>query len=460
MDPTGEASRDWSRSAAAYEHGRRSVGGGAATSVRAGWRPHPLFFTHGSGPRIVDVDGHSYVDHVLGWGPLLLGHAHPVVTAAAHAQLDRGVLFGSSSPAEVTAARRFLAALGWAERMLWTNTGTEAVQIALRLARAHTGRDVVVKLGGGYHGWHDTVLAGYRDYGDDGVARGHSAGQPASALTDLRVARYGDLPGTAALLEREAGRVAAILVDPTSSNTGSVEPPPGYLAGLRALADTHGAVLIFDEVVSGLRLSLAGATGRFGVVPDLATYGKAIGSGIAVAAVAGRGDVVDLVTRGVVHSGTFNGNPLATAAVLATLDVLGADGVYPALDRAAVALADDLRAVAVRAGHVVDVRALGATVVATPGVERVAGPDDFLRADPTWWSHELIPRMLAHGIYLLPGGRLFLSTEHGAAEHDETVAAFAAVLTRIRPPVTARPPSRTATHRGRPTWDSSTGRSS
>lgn len=439
---------EWNLSRAEFERCRASVGGGVATSVRATWRPHPLFFESGRGARIVDIEGNSYIDHVLGWGPLLLGHAHPRITAAAHAQIDRGVLFGSGSRSEVDAAEKLLAALGWAERMLWTNTGTEAVQIALRLARAHTGRDLVVKLGGAYHGWHDTVLASYRDYGRGGAAVPHSAGQPASALRDLRVGLYNDLAGTAALLEREAGRVAAVLVDPTSSNTGSVEPAPGYLAGLRELADEHGAVLIFDEVVSGLRLGLAGAVGRFGVQPDLAVYGKAVGSGHAVSAVAGRGDIVDRVASGAVHSGTFNGNPLATAAVAATLEVLGEPQVYPAIERTARALVDGLGKAAVDAGHTVAVHALGATVLLAPGLTAVAGPDDFLRADWDWWSTRLAPEMLARGIYLLPGGRLFLSTEHGPAETAETVAAFAASLAVVPPPSAPSRPEPTDT--GRP----------
>ncbi|MFC7106827.1 aminotransferase class III-fold pyridoxal phosphate-dependent enzyme [Nonomuraea rubra] len=155
----------WSSSKALWERACRSIGGGVASSVRGGVYPHQLYFESGKGAHLVDIDGDRYIDYVLGWGPLLLGHGHPAILEAAHAQLDRGIMFGGGNMHEVVAAERFLGALGWAERLLWTNTGTEAVQIALRLARAHTGRDIVVKLGGGYHGWHDTVLASYMGYG-------------------------------------------------------------------------------------------------------------------------------------------------------------------------------------------------------------------------------------------------------------------------------------------------------
>jgi glutamate-1-semialdehyde 2,1-aminomutase len=428
----------WAASKAEWERATRSVGGGIASSIRGSVRPHQLYFESGRGARLTDIEGNQYVDYVLGWGPLLLGHRHPRITEAAHAQLDRGVLFGGGSVHEVQAAERFLRALGWANRMLWTNTGTEAVQIALRLARAHTGRDVVVKLGGGYHGWHDTVFASYKGYGHGGAAVPHSLGQPASALFDLRIGLYNDLDACVDLFAREPGRIAAVLVDPTSSNTGSVTPKPGFLEGLRTLCDEQGAVLVFDEVVSGLRLGLAGATGRFGVTPDLATYGKAIGGGFAVSAVAGRGEIVDLVTRGAVHSGTFNGNPLAAAAVSATLDVLTEEGVYSHIEATSADLVRGLRAVAAAAGHVVAVHGLGATALVAPGLTEVTGPDDFLAADWDWWNTLVVPEMLARGIYLLPSGRMFLSTEHGAAETQQLVDAFADTLSTVRPPAVKR----------------------
>jgi glutamate-1-semialdehyde 2,1-aminomutase len=431
----------WSNSKDLWERACRSIGGGVASSVRGGVRPHQLYFESGSGARLVDIDGDSYVDYVLGWGPLLLGHAHPAVTAAAHAQLDRGIMFGGGNVPEVVAAERFLEALGWAERLLWTNTGTEAVQIALRLARAHTGRDVVVKLGGGYHGWHDTVFASYKGYGRGGRAVPHSKGQPASALAALRVGLYNDLDSCAALFAAEPGRIAAVLVDPTSSNTGSVVPQPGYLEGLRRLCDANGALLVFDEVVSGLRLGLSGAAGRFGVTPDLATYGKAIGSGFAVSAVAGRGDVVDLVMRGAVHSGTFNGNPLAMSAVTATLDTLSRPGVYDRIEETGAALVDGVRAAAAAAGHEVATHSLGATAMIAPGLTRLSGPEDYVQADWQYWNDLVVPALLERGVYLLPGGRLFLSTEHGPAETGETVAAFAAAFQALPAPRVAAVPA-------------------
>ncbi|GIH78167.1 aspartate aminotransferase family protein [Planobispora longispora] len=424
----------WSASKTALDRAQRSIGGGVTSSVRSSVKPHQIYFASGNGPRIVDIEDNSYIDYVLGWGPLLLGHAHPQVGAAVKAQLDRGTLFGGGNLTEIVAAEKFLAALGWAERLLWSNTGTEAVQIALRLARSHTGRDVVIKLGGGYHGWHDTVFASVVVYGGGGSAIPHSAGQPASSLADLRVGLYNDLDACAALFAAEPGRVAAVLVDPTSSNTGSVVPAPGFLEGLRRLCDEHGALLIFDEVVSGLRLGLAGATGRFGVTPDLATFGKAIGGGLGASAVAGRADIIDLVTRDTVHSGTFNGNPLAMAAVDATMDVLSADGVYPQIENTSRTLVEGIRAAAAKTGHTIAVHGIGATALVAPGLPEITGPDDFITADWHWWDDLLVPEMLARGVYLLPHGRLFLSTEHGPAEVAETVAAFAEVFAMLPPP--------------------------
>ncbi|MGY1746532.1 aspartate aminotransferase family protein [Blastococcus sp. SYSU D00695] len=404
------------------------------SGVRAGAKPHQIYFESAKGARMTDIDGNSYIDYVAGWGPLLLGHAHPAVTAAAHAQLDRGIMFGGGSREEVLAAESFLEALGWAGRMLWTNTGTEAVQIALRLARAHTSRDVVVKLGGGYHGWHDTVMASYYNYGRGGQPIPQSLGQPASSIQDLRIGLYGDLEQLAGLFAAEPGKIAAVLVDPTSSNTGAVTPPPGYLEGLRRMCDENGTVLIFDEVVSGLRLGLSGASGRFGVTPDLATFGKAIGSGFPVSAVAGRADIIDLVTKGAMHGGTFNGNPLSMSAVIATLETLSQPGVYERIEQNASALADGIQAAANSAGRDVHVHHLGAVALVGPGLTQLNGPDDWMVADWDYWSAQVIPAMLAHGIYLLPGGRLFLSTEHGEAETAETVAAFEKVFAELPAP--------------------------
>ena len=424
----------WSASKAEFERACRSIGGGLASSVRGSSRPHQIYFESGRGARLVDIEGNGYVDYALGWGPLLLGHVHPRVTDVIQAQLERGVLFGGGNRHEIRAAEKLLTAIGWADRLLWTNTGTEAIQIALRLARAHTGRDVVVKIGGGYHGWHDTVLASCRDYGEGGSPVPHSKGQPASSVRDLRVALYNDLSVAEALFAAEPGRIAAVLIDPTSSNTGCVAPAPGYLEGLRRLCDEHGALLVYDEVVSGLRLGLDGAAGRFGVAPDLAAYGKAIGSGLGAAAVAGRADVIDLVTQGVLHSGTFNGNPLSTATVEVTLDVLGEDGVYPRIEETAQALADGVRAAAAEAGHTLAVHHLGATVLAAPGLSSMTGPDDYFAADWQWWNELVAPAMLTRGIYLLPSGRLFLSTAHGADEVSETVAAFTDVFAEVASP--------------------------
>ncbi|BAL87948.1 putative aminotransferase [Actinoplanes missouriensis 431] len=424
----------YERSRAELERAYRSIGGAVGSGMRRSMKPHQLFFDTAEGSRVVDVDGNEYVDYVLGWGPLLLGHRHPRVVAAVTDQLQRGDMFGAGHRLEYVAAEKLLTALGWAERLLWSNTGTEAVQSALRLARAATGRNLVIKMGGGYHGWHDTVLASIYDYSEAPKPTPHSLGQAPSSLLDLRVAAYGDLDAATALFEAERGNVAAVLVDPVSSNTGTVTPPPGYLEGLRELCDTHGALLIFDEVVTGLRTGLAGVAGRpGGVVPDLATYGKAIGSGFPVAAVAGRGEVIDLVVEGVSHSGTYNSHPLSMAAVAATIDVLSEPGVYDRLNSTASQLVAGFTAAAAETGHTIAVNALGTIVQVVAGVDQINSPYDYLVGD--WEYGDLLNEELtARGVFCLPGGRFFLSTAHTAGDIAHTVDAVRSAMQAIRKP--------------------------
>jgi glutamate-1-semialdehyde 2,1-aminomutase len=414
----------WSRSKALHESSHHVISGGVTSSVRASMLPHPLYFESGKGARLVDVEGNSYIDYALALGPLILGHAHPALVEAVQTQVEKGTIFGSGNRLEIEAARKLLGALGWAERVLWTNTGTEAVQVALRMARAATGRDVVIKLTMAYHGWHDSVTAGPAQ--DGGRPTPGTLGQPAASIENLRISGF-DSDSCAAIFAAEPGKVAAVIIDPMLADRE-------LLLALRRLCDENGALLILDEVVSGLRLGLAGGAGYYDVVPDLATYGKALGGGIPVAAVAGRAQVLDVVNRGAMHAGTFNGNVLSMAAVLTVLDVLSEPGVYDRLDETGDALAEGMRGVFAHAGHDIVVHHVTGCISVVPGVPESVGIAGFAAADWRYWSELVLPGLLERGVYATGWGRFLLSTAHSADEVAETVEAFADILSQIRAP--------------------------
>ncbi|WP_434080493.1 aspartate aminotransferase family protein [Sanguibacter sp. Z1732] len=311
----------WPASEQAWERTKGSLAGGVSTGLRAAMKPHPLFFEGGSGPRLTDLDGHSYLDYVLGWGPVILGHGHPGLTEAVQRQLPLGATYGSGHLLEAEVAEKVLERIPGTERVLWSNTGSEATQVALRLARGVTGRQRFIKFGGHYHGWSDSMLIGYRP-GTDGTLGLGSQGQNPNALNDLHLVEWGDLATATELAQSSEADIAAIILEPVMANSGVLEPPAGFLEGLRELCDATGAVLIFDEVITGFRIDTGGAVTRYGVRPDLVVLAKAIAGGYPLAAVAGRAEIIDRTTSGIVHAGTYNGNPVVLAAGGATLDAL------------------------------------------------------------------------------------------------------------------------------------------
>ena len=427
----------WPASERAWERTKASLGGGVSTGLRASMKPHPLFFQGGSGPRLTDLDGNTYVDYVLGWGPVILGHAHRGLTDAVAAQLPRGATYGSGHLLEAEVAEKVLARIPGAERVLWSNTGTEATQVALRLARATTGRRRFVKFGGHYHGWSDPMLVGYRP-GADGTLGLGSQGQSPSVLDDLSLANWGDLETTAEVLRSPGSDIAAVFCEPVLCNSGVLEPPPGFLEGLRELCDATGTVLVFDEVITGFRISSGGAVTRYGVTPDLVVLAKAIAGGFPLAAIAGRADIIERTSNGVVHAGTYNGNPVALAAGGATLDALAAPEVYDDFERRGAALADGMRTTLARHGVPATVKQVGPVVQCIAGVEGALTFDDFMAADQAFYDR-LSVQMLRRGVFTLPGGRWYVSTAHTDADIAESVAvlddALAATLTEGPGPV-------------------------
>lgn len=296
-------------------------------------RPHPLFVREARGAYVWDLDGDRYVDYLMAWGPLLLGHSDPRILEAVRHVAGTMQVVGTSHELEYLAAEAVLEAVPHGERLLWSNTGTEAVQVALRLARAATGRRRIVKFAKSYHGWHDTVYAGLSEEDSGKSAVPASKGQSLSVLDDLVVASFNDVHMAEQLLSAAEERdIAAVLLDPVMSNAGVEAPDPDFLQTLRAMCDRRGVVLIFDEVIAGFRLARGGAAEKYGVPPDLSVFGKAMAGGFTQSAVVGRAELVDQVTDGVVHAGTFNGNPIALAAVEATMRVLADPAVYEELE--------------------------------------------------------------------------------------------------------------------------------
>ncbi len=413
----------WPASAAAWERAKRSLAGGVSTGMRASMKPHPLFFRRGEGPRLFDLDGNTYLDHVLGWGPVILGHGHPELTAAVASRIGDGATFGAGHPLEYEAAERVVAAIPGAERVLWSNTGSEATQVALRIARAATGRRRLIKMIGHYHGWSDASLLGYRPDAAGRLDALGSQGQRASVLEDVSLAPFGDLDAVAQVLSDARSDIAAVFVEPVLCNSGVIPPPQGYLAGLRALCDRHGVVLVFDEVITGFRLAYGGAVEKYGVRPDLVVLAKALAGGYPLSAVAGRADLLDRVVSGVVHAGTYNGNPVVLAAAVATLDVLGRGGVYPAFDARGRELADGMRSAIARHGVHGVVNQVGPVVQCLFGVDEAATFADFLAGDQEFYNR-LVVQMLRRGVFALPGGRWYLSTAHTASDVAEAVQVF------------------------------------
>ena len=313
------------RSRALFAHAQEIIPGGVNSPVRAcrNVNAEPLFIAEAQGAHLITVDGDHFIDVLGSWGPMLVGHAHPEVTEAIQKAALRGTSYGAPSEAEVLLAEEVCAALPSVEMVRMVNSGTEATMSALRLARGVTGRTKMIKFIGGYHGHGDAFLAS----AGSGVATFSipgTPGVPASTVADTLLAPYNDLEAVKKLFEANPGQIAALFVEPVAGNMGLMLPQPGFLEGLRELCTQNGTILVFDEVITGFRLSYGGAQGRFGIMPDLTTFGKIIGGGLPVGAYGGRADLMKhIAPQGEVYqAGTLSGNPLAMAAGLATLNIL------------------------------------------------------------------------------------------------------------------------------------------
>lgn len=410
------------RSARLHAEALTLTPGGVSSPVRA-FAPHPIAIDKAEGCRLTDIDGNVYTDLCMAYGPPVAGHACPAVVAAVREQIGRGGVYGAPSEPEYALIRRIRASMPAMESVRLCGSGTEATMHAIRLARGCTGRDGIIKMEGGFHGAHDAVLVAAGS-GSAQCTPG-SRGVPAAAVGNTYSVGYNDLDAATRLLE--AGGIACVIVEPVMGNVGTVLPERGYLQGLRKATEEHGALLVFDEVITGFRLAEGGAREVYGVTPDLATLGKAIGGGLPIGAFGGRRDLMENIAPAgdVYAAGTFAGNPVSAAAGLAQLEYMRADGRYARLNRTADAMVRGLGDVIADRGTQACVSAAGSMVSVFFGLDAVRDGAQAQRADRQTYM-ELFRHMLGHGIYMPPSAleTSFLSAAHTEAETAQVVEAF------------------------------------
>jgi glutamate-1-semialdehyde 2,1-aminomutase len=406
-----------------YRRALEAIPGGVNSPVRAMKAvglDEPVFVRRGEGAYFEDEEGNRYLDWVLSWGPLIFGHADPETVEAVTEAAREGTSFGAPTEREVLLAEEVVDAVPSVERVRLVSSGTEAAMSTIRLARAFTRRDRIVKFAGCYHGHADALLAN----AGSGIATlgiPSSPGVPTGTTADTIVCRYNDVDAAADAVAHYGEGLAAILVEPVAGNMGVVPPAPGFLEALRTLADASGALLVFDEVITGFRVARGGAQERFGVMPDLTILGKIVGGGLPLAAFGGRADVMERLAPGgdVYQAGTLSGNPLATAAGLSVLRRLRDPGVYDELERLGARLEEGLAPFGTA-------QRVGAMLTLFCREEPVAGFDDAAAADTARYA-ALFRHLLSRGIYVAPSQfeAMFVSTAHGDAEVDRTVEAVA-----------------------------------
>ena len=427
--------RDTTRSRALMARARELFPGGVSSPVRAfgGVGGEPFVVERGSGARIRDVDGNEYIDYVLSWGPLVLGHAPVVVLDALRETMERGTSFGIPTGLEVALAELVRERMPHVEMLRFVSSGTEATMSALRVARAHTGRDLLLKFDGCYHGHGDSFLV----RAGSGVATlglPNSPGVPSALAALTLTAPFNDVAAVEGLMRQHADRVAAIIVEPVIGNAGFIAPDPAFLPALRRIADEHGALLIFDEVMTGFRIAPGGAAERFGVTADLTTLGKVIGGGVPVAAYGGRRDLMSQVAPDgpVYQAGTLSGNPLAMAAGIATLGAL-TPAVHEGIAQRTRALVEGLRGIAARRGVPFTADCAGSMFGFFFRAEPVRSYADARTADVALFKR-FFHAALARGVYLAPSPYEagFTSAAHGDAEIALTLETLDAALAEAR----------------------------
>lgn len=418
-----------------FNHAQLAIPGGVNSPVRA-FRSvggTPLFFQRGKGAMVWDADGNSYIDYVGSWGPLICGHAQPDVVRAVQQVAERGLSFGAPTEIEVEMAELLRALVPSLEQVRLVSSGTEATMSAIRLARGFTGRSKIIKFEGCYHGHADALLV---KAGSGALTFGQpsSAGVPAETAAHTLVLDYNNTPQLQETFAREGGEIAAVIVEPVAGNMNLVAPVPGFLEALRELCTRHGAVLIFDEVMTGFRVALGGAQALYGIKPDLTTLGKIIGGGMPVGAFGGRRDIMQCIAPlgPVYQAGTLSGNPVAIAAGLATLKLIQAPGFHDHLTATAHQLCNGLAAAAQARNIPFSARHVGGMF----GLYfRAAPPTSYaevMECDKDAFNR-FFHAMLAEGVYLAPSAYEagFVSAAHGAAEIERTIKAATSVFAAL-----------------------------
>ncbi|HEY5946325.1 MAG TPA: glutamate-1-semialdehyde 2,1-aminomutase [Kofleriaceae bacterium] len=415
------------RSQAIFERAKQVIPGGVNSPVRAcrSVGVDPVFVQQGDGAYITDVDGNRYIDLIGSWGPLILGHCQRDILDAIAEAMSQGTTFGAPTEIEVRFAERIRDAFPSMEMVRAVSSGTEATMTALRLARGFTGRNKLIKTDGGYHGHADCLLvaagSGVATLGIPG-----SAGVPEGAARDTLVVPYNDLAAVEATFAANPGDIAAVIIEPIAGNMGLVLPQPGYLQGLRDITQKHGALLIFDEVITGFRVGFRGAQGLYGITPDLTCLGKIVGGGLPAAAFGGRADIMQkLAPLGPVYqAGTLSGNPLAMAAGLKALNILGRPGNYERLDHLGKRLGDGLLAAAQAAGVTACVNRIGSMVTMFFAAGPVTDYASAKTADTAKFG-AFFRKMREKGVFLPPSQfeAMFVSLAHTDEDVDQVIAA-------------------------------------
>ncbi len=422
-------------SASLWREAQKCLAGGVNSPVRAfnAVGGEPFFAASGSGPRIQDVDGNEYIDYVLSWGPLVMGHAHPAVVEAVRHALERGASFGVSTEAEIRLAERIIRHFPSIERVRFVNSGTEAVMSAIRLARGFVGADIAVKVAGCYHGHMDGLLvragSGLTTFGQP-----DSRGVPEAYSRCTLVIPYNDIEAAREVFDTYGEDIACLVVEPVPGNMGVVLPESGYLEALRDLTKWSGSLLIFDEVMSGFRAGMGGAQARYGIKPDLTCLGKVIGGGLPVGAYGGPAEIMGMLApQGPVYqAGTLSGNPLAMAAGLATLEALEHPGVFERIEQSMTTLAEGLGACAKEAGVPVYQTQTGSMACMFFNENPVRNYEDATQSDTQRYA-AFFRGMLERGVYFAPSQfeACFMSATHSVAEIDKTLDAARQTLSEL-----------------------------
>jgi glutamate-1-semialdehyde 2,1-aminomutase len=439
-------SERYAKSIANLERSRKTLAGGVSSNVRAGDKPLPLFFDRGLGSHLWDVDGNEYIDYVLGRGPLFLGHTQQEVIDATCKQLQRGQIYAAQHELEFELSERVSRIIPCADLVRFGISGSEAVHGALRLARAATGRQTIIKFEGQYHGWLDNILYSLSPdpmrAGDERhpATLAESAGQFTGADSHLVILPWNNVGVLEDYLSQHGSTIAAVITEPVMCNTAVIPPLPGYLEAMRELCTAYGIALIFDEVITGFRLSLAGAQGYFDVMPDLTIFGKAIANGMPISCLAGKEKYMGLIASGKVgHGGTYNSIPPAVAGAIATLDLLERDAgaVYKTVESIGQRLMSGIRSLAEKRSIPIVVQGYGSIFYmgfspldATGDGQAIYDYRSSLAMNQELYTG-FVSAMVDRGIRIIPRGNWFLSSAHSEADIDATLSAVDTVFAEV-----------------------------